>query len=61
MAKRSKARLLRNETQPQRYLRLYRWLKRQGYTPKTARASAWFQAGYVGDSRKYWYDYWRYR
>lgn len=51
---------LNQETKPMRYLRLYRWLKDNGYSVKVARASARLQAGYLAKLDKYWH-YWKMR
>lgn len=50
---------LKAETKPMKYLRLYRWLKLQGYQPKIARASAQLKIGYCFP-RNYW-EYWKHR
>jgi hypothetical protein len=51
---------LMDETKPMKYLRLYRWLKTQGYPPKIARTSARMQAGYSLMS-SYYTNYWKFR
>ena len=50
---------MKQESQPQKYLRLYRWLKLQGYSPKLARFSALGYAGYSYSTN--YVNYWKYR